>query len=53
MQTHFRVWNGTQWEMLIPPLNGDSFSIALDAQGNMAAAKSIDGYVIETYRPNR
>ena len=52
MQTHFRVWNGTQWEMPVSPLNGDQFSISLDAQGGLVAAKAIEYSILTTYRPN-
>jgi hypothetical protein len=51
-QTHFRVWNGAQWEMLISPLSGDQLSISLDAQGSIAAAKVIEYSLITTYKPN-
>ena len=53
MQTHFRVWNGTQWEMLVSPLNGDQFSISLDAPGNLVAAKAIEYSFLTTYSPNK
>ncbi|HZH77869.1 MAG TPA: Ig-like domain-containing protein [Archangium sp.] len=52
MQTHFRVWNGTQWEMPVSPLNGDQFSISLDAQGGLVAAKAVEYSILTTYRPN-
>jgi hypothetical protein len=52
MQTHFMVWNGTQWEMLVSPLNGDQFSISLDAQGGLVAAKAIEYTFLTTYIPN-
>jgi hypothetical protein len=52
MQTHFRTWNGTQWEKLIAPLIGDQFSISFDANGNIAAARGIENTFVGTYRLN-
>ncbi|HEY0095148.1 MAG TPA: hypothetical protein VGB96_12520, partial [Archangium sp.] len=52
-QTHLKFWTGSQWEPLIAPLSGNNFSIAFDAQGNIAAAKEVGGSAIGINRLNR
>jgi hypothetical protein len=52
-QTHLKAWTGSQWETLIAPLFGNKFSIAFDSQGNIAAAKEVEGSTIGINRPNR